>query len=213
MAQAQSAIVHAVNDPLGRGRVQIRLNALDPDGDALVWARVATGFAGDNYGLFAIPAVDEEVMVVFLNGDPAYPVVVGALWNGATSLPEDAPGDDVKLWSINGRNGSRIAIDENTDGSETLSIATPGGVRITCTDGGTKIELVAGSQKVTLHPGGIDLETPSLVKVKAGTALIDATGLTCTASQATFTGEILCQKLTTTSVISANYSPGNGNVW
>ncbi len=50
----------------------------DPDGEAPIWARVATAFAGDQYGMHALPDVGEEVLVVFAGNDSAHPIVVDA---------------------------------------------------------------------------------------------------------------------------------------
>ena len=55
----------------------------------------APAFAGDNYGAFLIPDVDQEVLVVLIAGDARSAVVVGALWNGATGIPETIGGSSV----------------------------------------------------------------------------------------------------------------------
>lgn len=46
------------------------------------WARVATPWAGDNWGVVAVPRRGQEVLVAFLEGDIDRPVVVGALYGG-----------------------------------------------------------------------------------------------------------------------------------
>ena len=56
-------------------------NAPGSDG-AWTWVRVATPWAGDNWGGVAIPRKGQEVLVAFLEGDIDRPVVVGAVYNG-----------------------------------------------------------------------------------------------------------------------------------
>ncbi|MGO1892509.1 MAG: type VI secretion system Vgr family protein [Luteimonas sp.] len=56
-------------------------NAPGDDG-AWTWVRVATPWAGDNWGGVAIPRKGQEVLVAFLEGDIDRPVVVGAVYNG-----------------------------------------------------------------------------------------------------------------------------------
>ncbi|KLJ00611.1 type VI secretion system Vgr family protein [Luteimonas sp. FCS-9] len=51
-------------------------------GGAWTWVRVATPWAGDDWGGVAIPRCGQEVLVAFLEGDIDRPVVVGALYNG-----------------------------------------------------------------------------------------------------------------------------------
>ena len=89
------AKVTSVKDPKSLARVQVQLLAPDPDGEALIWARVAVPFAGNHYGAFLIPGVEEEVLVMFPAGRAGDPIVVGALWNGKASVPESLPGDAV----------------------------------------------------------------------------------------------------------------------
>ena len=45
------------------------------------WARVAAPMAGNGRGLYFLPEVEDEVLVLFERGD-AFPFVIGALWNG-----------------------------------------------------------------------------------------------------------------------------------
>jgi uncharacterized protein involved in type VI secretion and phage assembly len=212
-AQPQSGFVVSVDDPNGRGRVQVDLVGLDPAGETRVWARVATGFAGDNYGMFALPGVGEEVMVVFLGGDPAHPVVVGALWNGSTALPEDQPAGESRVWGLAGRAGSRMAIDESQDGSARLVMETPGGVKVELQDAGDRIELSNGSMTIRMEGEHIQIESGARVTITASTVTIDAPQMRCSAALATFDGVINCQTLVTSSVVSSSYTPGAGNMW
>src|SRR5271163_1391085 len=113
--------VKSVKDPDDRNRVQVRLYNTDgiTDQDAPIWARVAVPFAGGQRGAFFIPNVGDEVLLVFLSGDPRFPVVIGSLWNGADTAPETlgGAGDAVDRWTITGVAGTRIAIVEESASS------------------------------------------------------------------------------------------------
>lgn len=50
--------------------------ASDSDRDS-AWLRVATGWAGNRYGSISLPRVGDEVVVVFMGGDPDKPLVIG----------------------------------------------------------------------------------------------------------------------------------------
>ncbi|WP_407351812.1 type VI secretion system Vgr family protein [Luteimonas sp. R10] len=56
-------------------------NAPGTDG-AWTWVRVATPWAGDNWGGVLIPRKGQEVLVAFLEGDIDRPVVIGSVYNG-----------------------------------------------------------------------------------------------------------------------------------
>ena len=208
------ARVAGVDDPQGLGRVRIRLLGPDPDGEAEIWARVAVPYAGDNFGAFLIPDVDMEVLVVFPAGDAAHPVVIGALWNGATALPETLGGDRVDRWTLTGKNGTRIAIIEESDGQETVEISTPGGAIATLTDqDGGKVNIEVGTHSITLESAGITIETSGDFKVKAASIAMEAPTVDVKTPLATFTAAVDCKTLTSTAITSTTYSPGAGNIW
>jgi uncharacterized protein involved in type VI secretion and phage assembly len=208
------ASVTSVRDDMSLGRVQIRLTGADPDGEALVMARVAVPFAGPDAGAFFIPDVGDEVLVSFLAGDSRQPVVIGALWNGAQRPPETLTGDRVDKWTITGRNGTRIAILEEKAGGDAVSLETPMGVTALLTDeGGGKVEIIAAGNSVVIDPSGITVKAAAGVTVKAPKVEISAGTVTVNAALSTFNGAVKCDALTANSVASASYSPGAGNVW
>lgn len=209
-------IVTSVQDPERKGRVQVKLPAIDPAGEAKIWARVAVPYAGDNYGAFLLPDVETEVLVAFVTGDAGSPVVIGNLWNGATELPEELPADAVDRWTLTGKNGTRIAIVEESDGQEKVEIELPSGsVSATLTDAnGGEIELKAAGNTVKLSSSGITIDCPSTIQISAGSGLsITTPTVQVAASTSTFSESVLCNTLTAASVVSATYSQGAGNVW
>jgi type VI secretion system secreted protein VgrG len=53
------------------------------------WVRVAQNWAGNGWGIYFWPRIDDEVVVQFLNGDPDNPVVAGSVYNGV-NMPKYA---------------------------------------------------------------------------------------------------------------------------
>jgi uncharacterized protein involved in type VI secretion and phage assembly len=214
MAGAQLAKVVSVQDPQSLGRVQIQLYGSDPDGAALVWARVSSPFAGTNYGAFLIPDVDEEVMVLFVGGDARYPVVVGSLWNGSHSLPETLSSDAIDRWTFTGKAGTRIAIVEESSGQEMVEIETPGGAKATLTDAnGGEITLTVSTHTITMGSAGVSIETSGEFSVDASSISMTAGSVTVTSGSSDFSGTINCLSVSTPSVKSGSYTPGAGNIW
>ena len=214
MAGAQLAVVKSIQDPQSLGRVQIQLFGADPDGAALVWARVSTPFAGNHYGAFMIPDVGEEVMVLFVGGDARYPVVVGALWNGTHELPETIGGDRVDRWTFTGKAGTRIAIVEEGSGQEMVEIETPGGAKATLTDAnGGEITLTVSSHTITMGNAGVSIETSGEFSVDASSISMTAGSVSVTSGTSDFSGTVSCLSVSTPSVKSGSYTPGAGNIW
>jgi uncharacterized protein involved in type VI secretion and phage assembly len=77
------AVVVDVHDPETAGRIKIIFPSAH--GDVEVWAQVSLPLGGNKTGLWALPAVGEEVIVGFEHGDVARPIVLGSLW--ASKLP------------------------------------------------------------------------------------------------------------------------------
>jgi len=209
--------VVSVQDPESLTRVQVKLHNFDgvSDQDGPVWARVAAPFAGSSKGAFMLPDVGDEVLVVFLNGDPRLPVVAGSLWNGNAQPPDQlGSGGGVDRWEIVGKGGSKITIVEDSSSQPTITVATPGGVTGTFTDaGGGKIELKTGSGTCTIDTQGVSVETSGKVTVQASQVEVKAGQVTVTAAMSSFSGVVKCDTLIATSVVGSSYTPGAGNVW
>lgn len=60
--------------------------ASDSDRDS-AWVRVTTGWAGNHYGAVSLPRVGDEVVVVFMGGDPDKPLIVGSVHGARTPPP------------------------------------------------------------------------------------------------------------------------------
>lgn len=213
-AGAHLAKVISVKDPQSLGRVQVQLIAADPDAEAPIWARVAVPFAGDNFGAFLIPDVGAEVLVLFTANDCDHPIVVGAMWNGKTVLPEALSADKVDRWALWGKNGTVISIVEESKGQEVVEISTPNGATATLTDAsGGEIVLEVGSNTIKMSSSGIAIDTGSKCTINASSITVSAGTVKVDAGMATFTGTVKCTALITDSVVSKSYTPGAGNVW
>jgi uncharacterized protein involved in type VI secretion and phage assembly len=213
------AEVVSVNDPEHHSRVQVRLlnaSGLD-DHDGPTWARVAVPFAGANRGAFLLPDVGDEVLVAFLQGDARNPIVIGGLWNGRAQAPETlgGSGERVDRWTLVGKNGTRIAIVEESSGQETISLTTPGQVSGTLTaSSGGKIEFKIPGTTITLDTSGVAIKTGMKVQVQAGTQVeVSCPQVNVNAAMANFSGIVKCDVLQATTVIASTYTPGAGNIW
>jgi type VI secretion system VgrG family protein len=84
VAGVHTALVTDNADHDGLGRVKVRFHWDGGSGAAESgWARVAFHRARDASGATLIPEIGDEVLVAFVGGDPAHPIVIGSLYNGA----------------------------------------------------------------------------------------------------------------------------------
>ena len=213
---AYPALVTDIVDPAGQARVKVKLPwSPDPDGAQYeAWARLATLMAGNNRGTFFVPDVDDEVLVIFLGGDPRQPCVTGALWNGTDSPPESMDGggqNNIKL--IRSRNGVIVTLDDS-DGQEQFIVETPGGQKITLKDGPGSVEIDdSNGNSLKMESAGMTLTASAKVTVNASTVEISAGMVTVNAGMSKFSGVVQADTVITNSVVSASYTPGAGNIW
>jgi type VI secretion system secreted protein VgrG len=79
-------------DKYGRVKVQFHWDREGKNNlDSSCWVRVATGWAGKQWGAIHIPRVGQEVVVAFEEGDADRPIVVGSVYNAALMPPYPLP--------------------------------------------------------------------------------------------------------------------------
>jgi uncharacterized protein involved in type VI secretion and phage assembly len=213
---AEVISVHEPSDPGSKpGYVKVRLLNYDgvADQDGPVWARVAAPFAGASCGAFMIPNVNDEVLVAFLNGDPRLPMVIGSMWNGKATPPESLSNNKVDRWTIVGKAGTRIAIIEESGGQEQIKLSTPGGVTCLLTDQGTKVEIKAGSNTITMDSSGVTIKTGGTFKVNASKIDLSAGQVNVDTAMTKMSGITKTDVIRSTTVSSSTYTPGAGNIW
>lgn len=216
MQAAMLAQVISLDDPDKRGRVQVRLLAHDgvAEQDAPLWARVVAPFAGKDRGAFLMPDVDDEVLVVFVGGDPRHPLIVGGLWNGSASSPAQIEAGGFNRYKrIRSRNGVVITLDDQ-QGQETLTLETPGGQTVTLKDVPGEITVEdSNGNSIKLDPQSITVQAANKVKVTAAQVEVSAGMVKVDAALAKFSGMIKCEVLQATAVVGTSYTPGAGNIW
>src|SRR5689334_11138577 len=97
-------------DPTKLGRVKVKIPVLS-DKDTSWWAPIVMLGAGKNRGWFFIPEVNDEVLVMFEQGDMNRPLVVGALWGGKDKPPDKNPGPNPRK-VIKSRSGGKVTFDD-----------------------------------------------------------------------------------------------------
>lgn len=180
------SVVHGVvvgivtnnKDPDGVGRVKLKFPWLSTE-DESAWARVASPMAGKKRGIFFLPEVDDEVLVVFEHGDVNMPYIIGSLWNGVDLPPETNNDGKNNIRMIKSRSGHTITIDD-TEGKEKIEIADKtGNNTITIDTKNNKlsfksdkdIEISAPNGKVSINAKDFEVKASTSAKVEASTGM------------------------------------------
>jgi type VI secretion system secreted protein VgrG len=79
-------------DKYGRVKVQFHWDAEGKNNaDSSCWCRVATPWAGKQWGMIHIPRIGQEVIVAFEEGDADKPIIVGSVYNAEQMPPYSLP--------------------------------------------------------------------------------------------------------------------------
>lgn len=191
-------------DPDSRGRLKVRLAATGLE----TWAAVIVASAGSGYGVSLLPRIDEQVVVAFVS--PDLPLVIGALWAGASSQSTDAaPVDDRYLIQTPG--GLKFLLD---DQAPRVRVETPAGYHLTITDQGAgTVTIEKGGEKIEMAAAGITISTSAKVTIQAANVDVSASMVKVDAGMSKFSGVVQCDTLISNAVVSSSYTPGAGNLW
>lgn len=165
-------------DPDAMHRVKLQFPWLSADEESN-WARVVSPMAGQGRGLYALPEVDDEVLVAFEHGSIDHPYVIGALWNGKDKPPESNDNGSNDHRSFTSRSGHVVRLND-ASGQETVEIIDKSGSNRIVIDTSARkisieadgdIEITSSTGKVKISGLGIELTSQTDVKVQAQTTV------------------------------------------
>lgn len=155
-------------DPDNMGRVKVKFPWLS-DTDESYWARLATPMAGKDRGIYVLPEIDDEVLIAFEHGDVRFPYVLGALWNGQDTPPEQNSDGKNNIRMIKSRSGHIIRLNDE-EGKETIEIIDKSGKNSIAIDTANNAIAITSNKDITLKAtnGTIKLEAQK-VEIKSST--------------------------------------------
>lgn len=163
-------IVTNNQDPDNLGRVKVRIPALS-DTEESDWAPMAAPMAGNQRGVYFLPEVDDAVLVAFAHGEPRFPYVLGALWNGKDAPPVTNSDGKNNVRIIQSRSGHAVKLNDE-DGKETIEIIDRSG----------KNSIVISTKDNTLT---ITTDQDIVLSAKQGTIKLDAKTVEISSSDST----------------------------
>lgn len=144
--------VLSVADPDRRGRVQVAL-ATHHDIESS-WLQVLAPGAGANKGFVALPDVEDRVLVLLPDGDPAQGVVLGGLYGSEGPYDSGVEGPGVRRYSVRTRSGQVVRMDDEAgelrleDASGGVVVLSDQHIRVASATG-NEIEL--GPDRLLIH--------------------------------------------------------------
>jgi uncharacterized protein involved in type VI secretion and phage assembly len=177
-------IVTNNQDPDKLARVKVKFPWLSQD-DESYWARIAAPMAGKERGIYFLPEVDDEVLVVFEQGDLRFPYIIGALWNGKDTPPTNNEDGKNNLRMIKSRSGHTIRLNDE-EGKEKIEIIDKSGKNSFAIDTANNaititsdrdINLTATQGTIKLEAQKLEFKSSAESKIEAGAGMdIKASG-------------------------------------
>ncbi|NEP07965.1 MULTISPECIES: phage baseplate assembly protein V [Okeania] len=170
-------------DPEGLGRVKVKFPWLS-DEDESDWARIAAPMAGNERGIYFLPEVDDEVLVVFEHGDVRFPYIIGFLWNGQEPPPTTNEDGQNNIRLIKSRSGHVIRLNDE-EGKETIEIVDKTEKNSIVFDTASNTIAISSDGDITLSAtqGNIKLEAQNIeIKSTADTKIESDAGMNLEAS-------------------------------
>ncbi|MEE4093001.1 type VI secretion system tip protein TssI/VgrG [Pseudomonas viridiflava] len=205
IAGPQTAIVvgptgeEIFTDELGRVKIQFHWDRNGRHNEnSSCWVRVAQTAASGGFGSIQIPRINDEVIIVFLDGNPDRPLVMGSLYNSQNSPPWSLPANKTQSGfltrSINGKGSTanffrfedkagveqvslhaernmdtEIEADESHDVGGNRTVTVKGKHCETITLE-SSIVVEEGSYFVTVDKGDIKIRSASSITLEAGSS-------------------------------------------
>ncbi len=170
-----------LNDPESLGRIKISYPWLDSQQTA--WVRLMVPHAGKDRGWYALPELDDEVLIGYEHGNTDHPVVLGCLYNKENSPMQEAVSSDNDIKMFMTRSGNKIVFNDK-DGSEQILISQKEGKNQIVLDiSGPSISIttegdisIKGNNLAVEAQEGITMKASSDVKIEGANIEIKAQG-------------------------------------
>ncbi|POD27227.1 type VI secretion system Vgr family protein [Pseudomonas syringae] len=188
-------------DELGRVKIQFHWDRKGEHNDkSSCWVRVAQSGASGGFGSIQIPRVGDEVVVVFLDGNPDRPLVMGSLYNSQNTPPwslpanktqsgfltrsakgdggtanffrfEDKAGAEQVIMHAERNMDTEIELDETHDVGNNRSV-TVGGKNTEIIQNDALLKVEQGSLTITVDKQSIDITAMTEITLTVGTSSI-----------------------------------------
>lgn len=159
-------------DPLKEYRIQVELPWMDGTKKEL-WARFSTMYATGDSGNFFLPEPGDEVVVGFMNQDPAHPIILGGLYGTKHKPPYEYEAKN-GMKAIVTREKLKIVFNEE---KKIITVSTPGKNQMEISDEGKSIKFTdQHKNEIVMDSGGISISSSKDISLKAkGYITMDAT--------------------------------------
>lgn len=165
-------VVDFQDDPENQFRVRVNVPTIGKD--AIIWARMASLYAGKDRGIFFWPEKDDEVLLGFLNDDPRQAVILGTLPSEKNApYVHLKPTKENNIKGIIVKNGTHLAFtDEDKKASVILQTQKSNKIGL---DDEKEIILIKDQHgnKISMSKDGIEITSVKDIKIDASKGKVE----------------------------------------
>ena len=161
------------------GRLCVNIPVRNENANQLKWAKMAFPYVGKGYGTYFLPEKEDQVILVFEDGNIEKPYVIGCIPRDKDSYLKKVVTEKNQKKQIQTRNGSRITFedDENEDGAkDKITISTASDAHQIVLDNEKKTITVCDSEKkcqleMQTEKGNITIHAEKKLEITVGDSI------------------------------------------
>ncbi len=115
------------------GMVKVELLVREAKRNISDWMRVAVMYGGSQWGMYALPEVGDEVLVIFDQGNINRPYVIGSIYKADDKFHKKAFDENNNIKGFKTRGGHEVNLYDE-DGKQYIDVKTPKGLNIRMDD-------------------------------------------------------------------------------
>ncbi|VXC73627.1 putative type VI secretion system protein VgrGA [Enterobacterales bacterium 8AC] len=173
-------------DEFGRVRLQFLWDRYGKSNDnSSCWIRVTQPWAGQGWGMVAIPRIGQEVVVDFLHGDPDQPIVTGRTYHAnnlpSIGLPAAKTQMAFRSKTHKGEGYNELRFEDAKGGEglflhaqKDMSTVVKNDQSLTVESGNRTLNILAGNEAKTVKQGGLSEDICTLRSTSANMVQVKA---------------------------------------
>lgn len=166
------------------GRVCVSIPNRDKDANVLKWARFAMPYVGKGYGVYWLPEVGDQVLVVFEDGNIEKPFIIGSIPTANSTYVSRQSDEQNQYKNMTSKNGNSITITDNKEGDgekDKISVATAKGALTLVMDNENHRINISDKEKknyitMNVENGELNIKAEKKLNLKVGDVEVSING-------------------------------------
>lgn len=158
------------------GKIGVSIPIRDEVENKLVWASVVTDYGGSKWGQYFIPEKNDQVLIIFEDGNIEKPFVIGCVHRNNDTHVTKSIDENNNIKQIVTRNGTRITFADDTEeegAKDKLTLSTAGDAHQVILDNEAKKITVMDKEKncvveMATENGNISITAKNRIDIKVG---------------------------------------------